>query len=383
LRAQTTVASPALHNSTTVEFWLFETPDATIKYVAKIVSPQSSIQTYMARARTRMNWNGFRELTISEIMRRVPCDYRPRLLLKLESPTPGQVIEAARKYRDQMRTQQDEEPENSACPKVVVLKNGNFVFLASTMNQTVREMEQRWLSRLRLFDRGSPTAKFDRSFHILRMEGTYTIEVLESFPKDATVTQVKAALKKKVNEYKRDSRLTVVNTIVGNSRLPTADKRAKYTFYKIFRTDTDECYIGRTTKPMEMRISDHHSKKFMQAYSSSVLFRDHHFSWKPLEVCEVETEQEADRIESKHIHQFINKGKRVVNIIDPLTHKRLRPQDQTREEVEEEHEREELEEEQEQDEEEEDEEDEDEEVEAGAGAGAGGAGAGGAGAGMA
>jgi hypothetical protein len=116
-----------------------------------------------------------------------------------------------------------------------------------------------------------------------------------------------------------------------------------------------------------------------------VLFRDHHFSWETLEECELASEKEADRVESYHIHQQINKFKRrVVNIIDPLTHKRRRPQDQTREGLEEEHGREELEEEEEQDDEEEEEEEEldeeeeeeDEEVEAGAGAGAGGAGAG-------
>jgi hypothetical protein len=374
LMAQATVAAPATRKKMpNVEFWLFETPDKSMKYVAKIVNPPSSIEIYIARVQARMNWNGFRDLTISKIMRHVPRNYKPVLLQTLVSPTKSEVIKAARSYKE--RDQEEEATENSACPKLVQVKNGNSVFVGSTMNQTVKEMEQRWKSRFSSFKRQVRGAKFDRVFHILEMPGDYTIEMIESFTEGTTTETVKAALKDKIKKLAANRELLVVNNIVGDSKLPTADKPGKYTFYKIFRTDTDECYIGRTTKPMEMRISDHYSKKFMQAYASCVLFRDANFSWKPIKVREVASEAEADRIEADYIRRFIKKGKRVVNIIDPITHKRLRAQDQTRAELEEEEAQEET--------EDDGVEDEEEGEAGGAGAGAGGAGAGAGGAGEA
>jgi hypothetical protein len=351
----------------TVQFWRFKSADGLLSYIAQIESPPSSIEIFLDRAQLRKYQKNTKDTILSQILRTQPSTYMPEEVLTLTNPSRHEVEQAVRELKRAEQPAREVAPQNSACPKLVQVKNGNSVFVGSTMNQTVKEMEQRWKSRFSSFKRQVATAKFDRVFHILEMPGDYTIEMIQSFPEGTTTETVKAALKDKIKKLAANRELIVVNNIVGDSKLPTADKPGKYNFYRIFRTDTDECYIGRTTKPMEMRISDHYSKKFLNVYASSVLFRDANFSWELLKECEVASEAEADRIESDYIQEF---QPHVVNIIDPITHKRLRPQEQTRAELEEEEAQEETEDDGVEDEE------EGEAGGAGAGAGAGGAGAG-------
>lgn len=295
-----------------IEFWLFQSADRKMNYIAQIDIPPSSIEIYMERAQHRKHQKNYSGSKLSQILRTQPDGYTPTMLKRMNSPTNVEVLTMARLLNQ----------KNDRSPKVILIRNDNSVFVASTMNQSTKEMEQRWRSRWSSFKRDVGSAKFDRAFEILKMEGEYELEVVHTFPKDATSAEVKAALKAKVKALKAEGRWNIANLKVGNSKMPTEGRNAKFTFYRIYRPDTNECYIGRTTKNIEFRLSDHHTKKFKKAYASYVLFRDDNFQWEILSEQELASEQEADRIESEYIRQY---QPHVVNLVDPLTRKRIRP----------------------------------------------------------
>jgi len=289
-----------------VEFWKFQF--GNLIHIAMIISPPSSFEIFMERAQKRKHWDNYKDSTLSHILR--SDSYRSLLLQRLINPTRTQVSETHR------RLIKTAIPTIDDMPKIVLLKNGNHVYASSTMNQSVRELDQRWNARLRAFDAEAAGSKFDRSFHILRMPGKYTLDIHETFPQGTSSATLKAAFKRVLGELRESDSWVVVNDIVGNSRM---NESIKYIFYRIFRADNpSECYIGRTTKSIEFRISDHRTKKFKEVYSSFELFRDDDFSWEILSEQTVSNTAEADRIESEYIRSYPT----AINIKDPLTNRK-------------------------------------------------------------
>jgi len=265
----------------------------------------------MERAQKRKRWENYENSTLSRILMSQPDTYRPSLLRRLINPTRTQVTETHRRLMEIAM------PSLDYMPKIVLLKNGNHVYASSTMNQSLRELEQRWNGRLRAFNSESAGSKFDRSFHILRMPGKYTLETHETFPQGCESSLVKTALKRVISELRESGEWVVANDIVGNSRMNEGN--INYIFYRIFRADNpSECYIGRTTKSIEFRISDHRTKKFKEIYSSFQLFRDDNFSWEILSEQTLRNEAEADRVES----EYIRSNPTAINIKDPLTNRK-------------------------------------------------------------